>query len=289
MSAVLEQLAAPTTPGLYPNVPAEEYHRWPHVSQSRLKVLRDKSPAHLRHEMDNPPEPTPAMVLGTAVHLAVLQPDLFRTEYVKAPDVDRRTKAGKALWAEYAAEWGEDRMLRADDYDLCLAMRDAVYTHPVARKLLDGASAREQSAVWVDPTTGLTCKGRFDAVCEDTGAIVELKTTSDASPTVFPRSIYRYGYYIQGAHYLSGAQTLGIKVDLFPIIAVESEPPHCVAVYQVEDLAIKAGLDELRPLMETYARCQESGVWPGYDTKAVTISLPAWAWFEINERTGFND
>lgn len=282
MSAVLDQLEVPNAPGLYAGISAEEYHRWPYASQTILKIMRDRSPLHAYQQMTNPPESTPALRLGDAVHVAVLQPDLFRSRFAVAPDVDRRTKAGKEEWAEFVAENADKSVLKADEWGVCESIREAVHAHPIASKLLAGEA--EQSALWVDPATGVTCKARFDIVARSFGTIIDLKTTIDASPSQFTRAIYNYGYYIQAAHYLAGARALGIEVDLFAIIAVEKEPPYAVAVYQIEDEALQAGIDELRPLMATFARCQETGVWPSYDDQVTRITLPHYAWRQIEER-----
>jgi hypothetical protein len=58
-----------------------------------------------------------------------------------------------------------------------------------------------------------------------------------------------------------------------------------VALYNVRDDAIRAGEDELRPLLKRYAECEASGVWPAYPEQAVEISLPPWSWSQIDERT----
>lgn len=280
--ATLTQVQAPSEPGLYPDVDADEYRRWPLASQSILKILRDRSPAHAREAMLNPPEPTPALRLGEAVHMAVLQPDLFMERYVVAPEVDRRTKAGREAWEEFLAEHESKRILTSQEWAQCIAMRDAVRSHSIASKLLWGEA--EVSAVWRDPDTGVMCKGRFDDIARGIGALVDLKTTMDASKGAFTRAIYEFGYYIQAAMYLRGAQTLGLNVKFFTFIAVEKTPPYGVAVYHVRDDAIDAGVQELRPLLETFARCQQTGRWPGYAEEAVEISLPPWAWSQIEER-----
>ena len=269
----------PTDPGLYPRIPDDQYHRWPYAAQSILKILRDQTPAHAKQAMDHPSEPTPALRLGSAVHMAFLQPELFSSSYVSAPSVDRRTKEGKAAWESFIQENVGRTVLTAGEMAQCLAVRESVAAHPTARKLLEGDA--ELSAIWQDSDTGVWCKGRFDKVSRGIGAITDLKTTRDASPRSFTRSIWSYGYYIQAAHYLQGARALGIPAEFFTIIAVEKEPPYCVAVYHIRGEAVEAGLRELKPLLEIYAHCEESGVWPGFPPEAVEIDLPRYAYFEL--------
>ena len=270
--------------GLYPGVNALEYHRWTGASQSRLKVLRDKSPAHLRWQMDHPEEQTDAMRLGAAVHTCVLEPDLFPCVYVRAIEGDGRTKAIKDARTQQALDNPGATILPADDFDTCLAIRDSVGRHPSAKHLLAGE--RERSAIWTDPETGVRCRGRFDDIAREFGAITDLKTCMDASPNRFPRDLYIYGYHIQAAMYLRGAVELGLGCDTFGFVAVEKEPPYAVAVYQLAAPAIHDGVRELNRLLAIWAQCEASGEWPGYDTNIVTIDLPGYAPAQITERIG---
>jgi hypothetical protein len=270
--------------GLYPGVPAVEYHAWPGASQSRLKIMRDRSPAHLRWEMDHPSPPTPALVIGAAVHTCVLEPDLFPGLYVRGIPGDGRTKVVKEAREALAAEHPDATVLSPDDFDTCLAIRDAVAAHPNARHLLEGNA--ERSAVWHDPETGVLCRGRFDDIAYGLGAITDLKTSKDASPLRFRRAIYDFGYHIQGAMYVRGAKALGIEADSFGIVAVEKEPPFAVAVYQLNAAALYDGGRELDVLLRQWAECEETGTWPAYNTDIVQIDLPAYAPGQINERIG---
>lgn len=282
-AAIDASQAAQITPGLYPGIADTVYRLWPFAAQSILKVLRDKTPAHAKEHMDHPSPPTPALRMGSAIHMAVLQPDLFTSRYVAAPSVDRRTKQGKESWEAFLSENEGRIVLAADEMAECLAVRRSVASHSTARKLLEGEA--ERSAVWQDADTGVWCKGRFDDIARSIGALTDLKTTADASPSSFTRSIFRYGYYLQAAHYLRGAQTLGIDARFFTVIAVEKDAPYCVAVYHIRDEAIEAGAKELRPLLEIYARCEETGIWPGYPPEAVEIDMPSYGYYEVQERT----
>lgn len=285
-NAEQEQLARLVTPepGLYPGVDALVYHGWGGASQSRLKMMRDHSPAHVRYEMDHPIQPTDSMRIGAAVHTCILEPDLFPALYVRGIEGDGRTKMIKEAREALAAEHPNATILRPADFDLCLAVRDAVAAHPHTAHLLEGE--RECSAVWLDEATGVLCRGRFDDIARGVGAITDLKTTKDASPFRFPGIIYQYGYHIQAAMYLRGAKALGIEADTFAIVAVEKEPPYAVAVYQLAGAAIYDGTRELEPLLERWAECDASGIWPGYPTDIVQLDLPSWAPKQITERIG---
>jgi len=271
-------------PGLYEKVPAATYHRMPGVSQSQLKVLRELSPAHLRWQMDHPPEPSPAMVLGAAIHDAILLPDDFETVWRPLAAGDGRTKTVRGLRAAEAAAAPYAVFLTTQDYATCLAVRDAVAANKKARQLLNGEA--ERSAVWNDPRTGILCRGRFDLLGERTGTIVDLKTSRCAAKDKFSRDIWSYGYHMQAAFYLQGARALGLEYDRFAFVVVEKDPPYGVALYEMSHGAIKDGEREIEPLMDLYRQCIEGDVWPGYSEHVQMIDLPAWAPHQLDQKLG---
>lgn len=258
--------------GIHKRIPFADYHAWEAVSHSALKTLRDKTPAHLAYERAHPREATPAMRLGAAIHMAVLEPAEFDSRYCQGPE-DARTKEGKARLAEILAWNPQADILRGPDWSTCHGVAWAVRNHPTARLLLDGET--ECSAAWEQD--GLLCKARFDAVSKDTRTIVDLKTTRDASPDGFGRAIFNLGYHIQAAHYLRGAEALGMGIRHFVLIAVETEPPHLVATYRLQDGAVAAGAEELDGLLGRYAECVRTNRWPGYPVEPVEITIPEWA------------
>ncbi|MFA4972930.1 MAG: PD-(D/E)XK nuclease-like domain-containing protein [bacterium] len=274
-------------PGLHPDIPAPDYHAWEAVSQSRLWTMRKSSPAHAFYALTHPMEATPAMLLGQAVHCAVLEPGRFGREYIRAIDGDGRTAAVKAARAAQSAENPAATLLTSTDFDKCLAIREACAGNKFARMLLDGD--HESSFVWADPDTGLLCKGRSDVLGFKTGSVVDLKTTRSAARNQFERSLYQYGYHVQAAHYLAGVRACGIDIKSgeegggFVIIAVEPFPPYAIQVFRLLDPVVGWGEEERRKLLEKWAACEASGIWPGYPDDIQDLSLPPWATREIEE------
>ena len=247
----------------------EQYHADPAVSASHLHAVA-KSPYHYWSRYLDPQrlpvEPTAAMRLGTLVHTAVLEPeDLLQRYGVCGP---RNTKAGKEQAASMAAAGIE--AVTQSDMALALSMAASVRVHPAASALLAQGKA-EQSFWWDDATTGLRCKCRPDWYHSTT--VVDLKTTTDASPSGFARSIATFRYHVQASHYLSGLH----GAERFVFIAVEKTAPYAVAVYELDAAALAAG-DELRQRdMRVIADCQATSEWPGYGDDCQTLSLPSWA------------
>jgi hypothetical protein len=253
-----------------------EYHALPSISKSGLDLIH-KAPAHYKWRRDNPQETTPAMRLGTLTHTAVLEPERFAAEVMVAPKIDRRTSAGKAEWEAFQLEAEGKELITADEMAKLLSIRDAVHTHPAAFKALFGNPAIEQSIFWTDPTTGVDCRCRPDCVTA-ASVVVDLKTTRDASPDGFAKSIAQYRYHVQAAFYSDGFRAaFGEPPRGFVFIAVETEPPHLVGVYVASADMVLRGRAAYEADLATFKACRDADSWPGYSDAPLTLDLPKWA------------
>jgi exodeoxyribonuclease VIII len=257
----------------------EQYHADPAVSASHLKAVM-QSPYHYWSRYVDPDrkpvEPTTAMKLGSLAHCAILEPGELLQRYGVC--AARNTKAGKEQAERMAAERIE--AVTSTDMALALSMAAAVRNHPAAAALLADGKA-EQSFWWTDTATGMRCKCRPDWYYGST--VVDIKTTTDASPQAFARSVATFAYHIQAAHYLEG---LSDRCQRFVFVAVEKTYPHAVAVYELDADALALGRTTRDNALDVIAGCQAAGVWPGYsDTIIQTISLPKWVTNPIQTET----
>lgn len=273
--------------GLVKDMPAERYHSIAAMSAGGLKRMRT-SPAHFYGLQLDPArptsEPTPAMRNGTLVHTALFEPEAVSARYVVKPaGMDGRTKEGKA----WAAENAEREIVDAVQMQAAQAQAAAVRALPdVAALLADGYG--EASAFWIDEETGELCKCRPDWVAPagDGVILVDGKTCQDASPEGFGRAIWNFAYHLQAAWYVDGFQAAtGLRVHGFVFAAVESAWPHAAAAYMLGDDVMDAARRENRRLLNRYAECKSSGVWPGYGDAIQLINLPAWAQRQLQEGT----
>lgn len=259
-------------PGLYPNVAFKDYLALPYVSNSYLGRLV-KCPAKAKI----PLEDTPSLSLGRAVHTVVLEgKDAFFGAYAIAPNVDKRTIVGKAEWLAYQTANAGKAIISQDASDKILAISNAVYRHPWASRLL-AENVTEQTVIWQDSETGLTCKARPDAVPDEGKLILaDLKTTTDADEFAFTRSIVKYGYARQAAFYLDGYNAArGTQLDTFIIIAVETEAPYRTEVYLLDEDLIQYGRDQYKRILQIEQRCRAENSYPHYATpQMVTLYKP---------------
>jgi exodeoxyribonuclease VIII len=283
--------------GLHKGIPAQDYFAIDACSNSRLTTLRDRSPMHVRYEIEHPEEPTPALVMGDAVHVALLQPELAPSHYVVSStcvatkarsDGARCLNPGKFIrdgrWfcgvhaAAMGAELPPQRVLSPDDGFTVNAMCDAIHRDEHASELLRASSDREVTALW-KLDNGLLCKGRFDILGDD--FIADLKTVEDASHDAFQRALISYGWHRQAAMYVWAAAALGRSIERFEYVVVEKSPPYAVGVYSLDDEAMGLAADELNPLLDAYRECELTGKWPGYPRRSVR--LPLWAMRKIED------
>ena len=252
-----------------------EYHANKAVSKSDLDLI-NRSPLHYINAVENPKEQTESMLFGSVVHKLVLEPETFAAEYIAAPKCDRRTKEGKARWQEFIDNITTETVISEEMLTEATAVAEAVRKNPVADKLLKGGKS-EESYFWTDSVTGIECKCRPDYLRPD-GIVVDLKTTENASPEKFVKSAYDYRYYVQAWWYLHGLKQCGINAHDFIFIAVEKKPPYAVCVYAADDLMLQLGEREAVKNLHTYAECEKSGIWYGYEKEPEihSLSLPDW-------------
>lgn len=250
-----------------------EYDAIDAVRWSVLKEMR-KSPLHYRYRELHEPEVTPAMLLGQGAHTAILEPLQLLSDYVLWENGDRRGNAWKEFEATHTA--AGKTILKRNEFELCVAMQQAVRAHAEAAKYLVRGRA-EQAIVWIDEETGLVCRARLDWLCDVPGleVLVDVKSTQSVEGPIFGATAARLGHYAQVAMYLRGLRALG-HLTQAKIIAVEQRPPHDVAVFDVGGDELAAGDEEVGDLLRKVKECRERGEWPGRYAAEQPLRLPAW-------------
>lgn len=261
------------------NLPEAEYHAdETTLSASGAKVLLGK----------RAPAESEALSFGTLVHVAILEPDRL-TEYVpldpnaigvKADGTTAQNPTSTAAWknavAEVAAE--DKHVVSQSDLDRAKAMAQAVFAHPMARKVLDLATGSEVSA-YADHASGVRVRARFD-VC---GPIIgDIKTCRDANPKWFGKTSHDFGYHLSAANYLDIAAANDLEPTDFALINVEKEPTpggeHRVSVINFAPTAIDLGRREMTEACHRWLALGKRIDLPSYGDGFHTIDLPSYAY-----------
>lgn len=254
------------------NMPNDVYHSHPEgISSSGLKLV-ERSPAHYRYQAAR--ASSRAMEIGTAVHAALLEPQVFADEYVLLKDIkDRRASEYKAAVKVH----GSERVLVATEADQVAGMQEAVLSNPAMSERLNAEGWRELSLFVRDPETGVLVRVRYDLLTVS-GIAVDLKSCQDARPEEFSKSIYSYGYDLQAALYTDAFQwATGKPIGAFEFAVVEKEMPHGHKLYLPDETLLQEGRRRYREALNLFAECERSGDWPGVTCDGPElISLPSW-------------
>ena len=264
--------------GLIDDMPEDEYHRGPEdemsVSLAKL-MLPPGSPAHMRYAWENPDiTDSDVKKFGRCFHAAVLQPERYN-DMVAVRPVEITQRRGKA-WEAFAEEHKTQDIITQDEQDEITGMVNAIFAHPLAWKLLDGART-EVSGFFTDPTTGVKCRLRTDAMHEGHAMACDVKKVTAVDSQTLGKTFSNFNYHMQQAWYEDGLRTLEWPCDHFVYICVEQEPPHAVrmCLFNKDDVQLGRTLNERARLM--FAACLERGEWPSYPTDIHTIEMPPWS------------
>ena len=244
-----------------------DYEKMEGIRRSDLWYM-NKTPAHFKYHMDNPEEPTASLLFGIAAHMALLEPGKFLEQYIVAPNVDRRTKAGKEEYAAFLESSDGMSIISPDDMKAIHDMQQAMLANKEAFNLLLGE--HEVPFQWTDPDTGEKCKCKPDClhVRESDGKkfIVDYKTTDSCEDGHFERSCRQYGYKFQAGMYTEGVTINTLDDYDFAFVAQEKKPPYAVRVYYCDGEFVSEGYDKFRELIGLYHKCRTENNWPGYDS-----------------------
>lgn len=270
-------------PGIY-TCPGEVFARAPGISVTSLGYLL-RSPFHLKDRWDHPeryPRDKAAFVLGNMIHTLLFEPDQFDARYFVTPDgFTRRSKADKEKWAEWIDRYGEENIIHDRDakaaYRRATDIVDAIKGRTYTATALSGGWP-EVAVFWQDRESGVRCKAKADYIrpLSDGALLVsDLKTTKDASPEQFEKSVGNFGYDRQNAFFRDGvAEATGLDVD-FMFVAVEKEAPYAVAEYELRAEDVDKGRQDYQYALRVYKQCKERDEWPGYPELS-RIKLPRW-------------
>lgn len=259
----------------------QEYRQHPAISRSELFKISE-SPEKFNYYREHPEEPTPALVFGQLFHAMALQPETVNDLFVFAPNVDRRTKAGKEAFAKFEAQ--NKTVVTADMYQQATEMCEALNRNEFVKKLLKGE--KEKAFFWIDEMTGEECKCRTDVLTEvgENLIIVDLKSTDNAETEAFMRSAIKYGYDLQSAMYSEGVKINTGKEPLFVFIAIEKKLPYAINILQADKLLIRRGYDLFREYLGIYHECKTTDNWWGYlgrYNQINNLALPAYLAKEV--------
>lgn len=277
-------------PDIYPDISFEDYCKIDAANASTLKKFYDSTvvgAAYLEHGI----EPTPAMLFGTACHMALFEPELYAEKKMLGIGSGGKPLADTCNYSTHkkCQDKNPDKLILHAGWEERIAgVCHAVRNHSDAQFLFhDPDLLREVTVIWDEPYEiggvrfMIPCKMRLDLFSPLGQCIPDLKVTGDASPTEFMWNAWKLGYHRSGGWYKQGAwrSTLLRKVDgklpssPLVLMAVERDSKnkrtdgHLAGVYAYSDADLDQGFDELM-----------SVAMPRYLMHRITgqVELPEW-------------
>jgi hypothetical protein len=273
-----------TKPGLYFDVPCGDYFAdpcpEPSLSNSGIGLLLHQSPQHFaaKHPRLNGGvdacKASAAMHRGSVVHRLALGAG---KDYVVIDAPDFR-KAETKKWRDEAEAMGKCPIL-ADKFDEAAAQAKVLRQH-LDDIFLGEAFLPEVVLAWqIETPHGLIwCRGMIDAWCPTLMLAVDLKSTTDASPTAATRRMVNGGYdtqdawYSRGLGHVTGAPGKVRFVTLFS----ENDAPFASHAVTIDEAWRSSSWDLCEEAAEIFARCKKANQWPGYPRDPQRLSPPDW-------------
>ena len=233
-------------PGLYEDLDYETYASIPAWRSHDLTTIA-RCPFTWKNQRRT--NESPALLEGRVQHTVFLEHHKFFDEFAIEPDVDRRTKDGKAAYAEWLEDLGDRTPIKQQLYDTCMERREVV------KDYIPKEDHKVEFVVCFH-FAGQPCKGRFDWY---TGTDVwDLKTCRDASPRGFRAAINSFKYYQQAAFYMAAAHFVGLPAEKFYFLAQEKAHPYPYGIYTLSDEAIQYGHARNEQAMMIGLQCESN-------------------------------
>lgn len=277
-------------PGLHFGVSDEDYHAdpapRPSLSSSLARLILNRSPLHAwtAHPRLNPmwePVDRKTFDIGRAAHRAVLGAG---GDYVAIPSdlLSSNGSVGTKAAKDWIAAARADGLtpLKAEDVDMIGAIADSVRVRLWGMRT--DIDPKRSEATAIAEIDGCMIRARFDNAPEGKPYLLDIKTTTDASPDGCIKAVTNYGLDVQAAHYLEAWRAATGETRRMRFVFVEKEPPFDVGVVE---LHAKPGdesdwMDDARGkaahAREVWRDCLEADHWPGYPARVAVIGAPGW-------------
>ena len=235
----------------------DEYRSVKAWSNSDISMML-QSPALIEWNRNAPSEGSDSVDLGTHVHCAVLEPDVFIQDYVRCPDYPTSI-AGKRDREIFKNNIGNRKIiLDYQTYATVMDMRESILAHPVARQLLMSPGQSEVSIF--GELQGLKVKCRPDRVVDPEAfggqhILVDVKKTADIDKFIY--SVRDFGYHRQNAFYSDVYYQLTGHRPRFVFVVIgekRSIGRHPVRVWELPQEVVEIGRMQY---LEGLEKCKE--------------------------------
>ncbi|EJA5986214.1 PD-(D/E)XK nuclease-like domain-containing protein [Salmonella enterica] len=258
--------------GIYYDMSNEAYHADEAIGSTSVKAI-SVSPANLFFNKFTGSKSTH---IGSAIHAALLEPELFKNEYLLMPDVISRSSK------EYKSEakcTNPEYILVGNEVETVNRMFDSSRLNEDFMDYMNTKGNSEVSMFAECPETGLMLKCRFDRLSDTLAYPLDVKSCRDASERGFSSAFGQFKYHIQAAFYLYVLRlATGIEYNQFAFFAIENTPPYRNCMYYIGEESLELGRREMWAALEKIKECMadDSIKYEGIVLPSNEINVPAW-------------
>lgn len=231
------------------------------ISASDLKnfLISPKYYYYKKFEEEKKESTEKHFLIGTALHELILEPHLFKNNYLVIPKFDMRTNVGKTAHAEFLEQAKGKVLLNIDEYEMIIKMGESATTNETFVELI-WDSYRELSCYTTDEKTGLQLRLRPDSFAKTKSTITDIKTCQNSSYKAFKSDVYKFGYSITSAFYMDF-----LNRENYVFCAVEKQAPYQTAIYMLDDEMIAYGRTQYRMALDLLKWSMDNDYWCSYN------------------------
>lgn len=261
---------------IFTDLSMEDYLADNGIGSSQLKLILS-SPADFKEALSQKSADTNATILGTGIHAAILEPDLFKRDYALQPEYwgPKNQGEGYRKWKQFKLENKGRHCFDFKDACLLNKIMSRTKESDVLKKIL--TNGQPEVTAFCEQG-GHRFKARTDWYASD-GVLWDVKTTCcDMSDESLEKEVFKFGYHFQAAHHLWVLRAAGADVHGFGWIFVATKTPSAhVLPRRCSDELLKAGKLDHKYARELLAECTKANDWPGYSDEISEITLPKFA------------
>lgn len=215
--------------------------------------------------------------IGRAAHRAVLG---YGDDYIAVPE-EITAKNGAFSTTEAKAFVAAQREagrtpLKTDEVAQIEEMASAAH-----EQLLDNGimlDPRRSEICAIAQVGGVWCRIMVDNAPDDPmQPLWDFKTCEDASPEACQKAIERYGYDVQGEHYLAVWKAATGEDRQFDFLFQEKSPPYALTRVGLSGSYRDLAQRRATRARKVWATCISTNKWPGYPAGRHEVDPPAWA------------
>lgn len=239
------------------------------------------SPSHFKWELEQPNKDSDDLVIGNAVHCAVLTPNLLDKKYAVAPKVDRRKTEDKIIWNEFVALSQGKTVLTEEQWAVVASCSSSMLNNKYFKYVFDKNDELYVETAGNCEFAGSMIKGRIDLYNKTKNIIFDIKTCKDMpSRHKLQRIIKDRMYYMQGFFYrtIVNANWKPIETPKVVFGFVHKKAPNTIGHVEFSTRYMDKACNELEDSLCRYENCKIHNLWPeSPESSEPMIMNPEWA------------